>query len=85
MVTNNTKIAMGESSEFFYLHNRLLLPLYTIGIMGNLLIIVYFMRMHRMNMTAYNFLIVMLALVDLFICITTPITRFVFFEMLFNF
>jgi len=47
------------------------IPLYSIGVFGNLMIILYFIRINRKSMrdmTAYHFLILQLAFFDLVIC-----------------
>ncbi|XP_066933598.1 melatonin receptor type 1B-B-like [Clytia hemisphaerica] len=65
--------------DFFLWHNRLLLPLFLIGILGNCIIIIYFIRINKnklRQMSVYHFLVISLAIVDLLICLTTPVMRY---------
>ena len=68
-----------KMEDFFLWHNRLLLPLFFIGILGNCIIIIYFIRINKnklRQMNAYHFLVISLAFVDLLICLTTPVMRY---------
>jgi len=50
-------------------------PLFLLGILGNLLIIIYFTKVNTKNlkkMSSHQFLIIMLAFTDLFVCIAAP-------------
>jgi len=51
--------------------------LFTIGVVGNALVIVYFSSRtkYRRKMSCYHLFIVQLAVVDIFICVVIPITK----------
>ncbi|XP_066921212.1 apelin receptor-like [Clytia hemisphaerica] len=65
--------------EFLYWFSRIVYPFFSIGIIGNLLIIIYHMHQNwgdLRKMSSYNFFIMQLAFADLVVCVTTPAMRY---------
>ena len=65
--------------DFLYWFSRIVYPFFSIGIIGNLLIIIYHMNRNWGNlrgMRAYDFFIMQLAFADLVVCVTTPAMRY---------
>ena len=75
--TNNTSDSSGINEKLaFQILNYIYIFILTIGCIGNILIIVYFINVNRRKlkkMSAYHFLLILLAIVDL-IVVTTAIS-----------
>ena len=72
--TNGTQYITSNNTHFneeLQITNRVILIIYIIGCIGNTLIIIYFIKINRRKMkkmSAYHFLLILLAIVDLNVC-----------------
>ena len=79
--TNNTSDSSGINDKLaFQILNYIYIFVFSIGCIGNTLIITYFINVNRKKlkkMSAYHFLLILLAIVDLIVCITAILDKVV--------
>ncbi|XP_066921393.1 galanin receptor type 1-like [Clytia hemisphaerica] len=76
---NSTTIEHDENKWY----NFITLPLYSIGIVGNILVIVYFIVINKdklREMSSYHYIVLHLTTVDLLNCLTIPLFRYFTFQ-----